>query len=181
MRHRLAPLAAALAILAADRVTKVWIERNVSAWDIRSVIPGFLNIIHAENRGMAFSLLANAPESVRGFSLIGVAGIVLVFVALMFWRAAANLERWALALVMGGAVGNLWDRILRGSVTDFIDVYYGDWHWATFNVADSAITCGALLLGLHLLLTSSASTNTTTTASGGGSSQPGPVGSEGPL
>lgn len=152
MKRRWTPLAAALAILAADRLSKIWIERNVSAWDIRAVIPGFLNIIHAENRGMAFSLLENAPEPMRGLMLIGVAGLVLVFVALMFWRAEAGLERWALALVMGGAVGNLWDRILRGAVTDFIDFYYGDWHWATFNVADSAITCGAILLGAHLLL-----------------------------
>lgn len=170
MKQRRLPLAAALAILAADRASKLWIERNISAWDIWAVIPGFFNIIHAENRGMAFSLLENAPEPVRGVALIGVAGLVLVLVAVMFWRAEASLERWALALVIGGAVGNLWDRILRGSVTDFIDVYYGDWHWATFNVADSAITCGAILLGIHMITTRSSSSST--------SSQPGAVGSQ---
>lgn len=152
MNQRLFPLAASLTILAADRASKIWIDRNVSAWDIHAVIPGFLNIIHAENPGMAFSLLANAPEFVRRLVLVGVAGLVLVLVAVMFWRATVALERWALALVLGGAVGNLWDRLARGTVTDFVDVYYGDWHWATFNVADAAITTGAILLALHMMI-----------------------------
>jgi signal peptidase II len=71
------------------------------------------------------------------------------------------LERWALAMVVGGALGNLWDRLARGTVTDFVDVYYGEWHWATFNVADSAITVGAILLGLSMLIVPVAATTST--------------------
>ena len=101
---------------------------------------------------MAFSLLSSASPVVRGIVLIGLATAVLAVVAVMLWRSGAGVERWALALVLGGAVGNLWDRIVTGTVTDFVDIYYRDWHWATFNVADSAITAGAILLGLHLLI-----------------------------
>jgi len=152
MKGRRGPLAAAAAVLIADRGTKLWIDQNVSAWDVWPVIPGVLNIIHAENRGMAFSLLASAADPLRSIVLVVLASVVLALVGWMWWRSESEIERWALALVTGGAAGNLWDRVLRGSVTDFIDLYYRDWHWATFNIADSAITAGAILLGLQLLL-----------------------------
>jgi signal peptidase II len=152
MKKLVGPLALALAILIADRASKLWVLQHVTAWDIWPIIPGFMNIIHAENPGMAFSLLSTASESTRAFVLIGLATVVLSVVAVMLWRSTGTAERWALALVLGGAVGNLWDRIARGTVTDFVDVYYGDWHWATFNVADSAITVGALLLALQMLI-----------------------------
>lgn len=147
------PLTLALVILIADRVSKMWIDKHVSLWDVWPVIPGLVNIIHAENPGMAFSLLSTASPAIRSFVLIGLAASVLVVVAVMLWRSPMPVERWALAAVLGGAVGNLWDRILRGTVTDFVDVYYGEWHWATFNVADSAITVGAIVLALHMLMT----------------------------
>jgi len=150
-RRLAGPLALALAILIADRASKAWIERHISAWDIWPVVPGWVNIIHAENPGMAFSLLSTASPGVRAVVLIGLATAVLVIVAVMLWRSTEVLERWALALVMGGAVGNLWDRLARGTVTDFIDFYWGDWHWATFNVADSAISVGAIALALFLV------------------------------
>jgi signal peptidase II len=152
MKKLVGPLTLALAILIADRASKLWVLKHVTAWDIWPIIPGFMNIIHAENPGMAFSLLSTASESTRAFVLIGLATVVLSVVAVMLWRSTGTAERWALALVLGGAVGNLWDRIARGTVTDFVDVYYGDWHWATFNVADSAITVGALLLALQMLI-----------------------------
>jgi signal peptidase II len=151
-RQLAAPLTLALAILIADRVSKMWIDKHISMWDVRAIVPGFINIIHAENSGMAFSLLSTASQAVRSFVLIGLAASVLAVVAVMLWRSVSSVERWALASVLGGAVGNLWDRIARGTVTDFVDVYYGDWHWATFNVADSAITVGALILALHMLV-----------------------------
>jgi signal peptidase II len=150
MKQRLAPLLISLAVFAADRASKAWIDRNVTAWDIWPVVPGLFNIIHAENRGMAFSILENASGPVRSFVLLGVAGLVLVFVGWMLWHATSRLHRLALALVFGGALGNLYDRVLRGSVTDFLDFYFRGWHWATFNIADSAITVGAVLLALDL-------------------------------
>ena len=153
MRRGLAlPLVLAAAIVAADRASKAWIEKNISAMDVWPVIPGFVNVIHVKNPGMAFSLLSTASPAIRQFVLVGLATLVLAAVAVMFWRSTLRAERWALALVLGGAVGNLWDRVGRGKVTDFIDAYYGEWHWATFNVADSAITTGAILLALSMLL-----------------------------
>ena len=151
MNSRLSRMILAMCVFGVDRVTKMWIDAKVGPWDVLPVIPGFFNIIHSENRGMAFSLLADAPESVRSLVLVGISGAVLLFVAVMLWQAGRGLERLALTLVMGGAMGNLWDRIFRGSVTDFLDFYIGEYHWATFNVADSAITIGAILLAWEML------------------------------
>ena len=152
MKRLAGPLALASAILIADRASKAWIGKHVSAWDVWPLIPGFVNIIHAENPGMAFSLLSTASAAVRSFVLIGLATAVLAVVVGMLWRSAEIVERWALAMVLGGALGNLWDRMARGTVTDWVDVYYRDWHWATFNVADSAISIGAVILAVYLLV-----------------------------
>lgn len=158
MKSRLFPLAVALAVALADRVTKLWIVASVSAWDIHPVIPGFFNIIHSENEGMAFSILADADPRWRSLVLIGVSLCVLGLIAWLFWQATSPRSAqgrthspYALALLLGGALGNLYDRLVRGSVTDFLDVYLGSYHWPTFNVADSAITVGALLLALEML------------------------------
>jgi signal peptidase II len=143
-------------IFALDWLTKRWIEKHVSFWDSYAVIPGLFSIVHAQNRGTAFSLLADAPDAVRGVVLIGMSGVVTLVVAWMFRSSLLKPEtyttagRLALALVLGGALGNLYDRILRGSVTDFLLVYYRDWQWPVFNVADSAISVGAVLLLIDL-------------------------------
>lgn len=143
-------------IFVLDWISKRWIEQNVSFWDTKVVIPGLFSIVHAQNRGAAFSILADAPDSVRGVVLIGLSGVVTLIVAWMFrsallkpgtYTAAGQL---ALALVLGGALGNLYDRILRGSVTDFVLVYWRDYQWPAFNVADSAISVGAVLLLIDL-------------------------------
>ena len=150
MTRKTAPFAAALLIFALDRITKLWIERSLAAFDEWVVIPGLVNIIHAENRGMAFSLMADWSSAWREFFLIGVSGAVLTLIATMLWQTHGAVQRWALTLVLGGALGNLYDRLARGSVTDFIDVHVRGYHWPTFNVADSAITVGALMLALEL-------------------------------
>ena len=143
-------------IFALDWITKRWIEKNVSFWDTHTVIPGFLSIVHAQNRGAAFSILADAPDVVRAVVLIGMSGVVTLIVAWMFRAALLKPEthtaagRLALALVLGGALGNLYDRILRGSVTDFVLFYWRDWQFPAFNVADSAISVGAVLLLIDL-------------------------------
>jgi signal peptidase II len=143
-------------VFALDWISKRWIEKNVSFWDTHAVIPGLFSIVHAQNRGAAFSILADAPDSVRGLVLIGLSGAVTLVVAWMFRAALLKPEthsaagRLALALVLGGALGNLYDRILRGSVTDFLLVYWRDWQWPAFNVADSAISVGAVLLLIDL-------------------------------
>lgn len=151
MTRRLLPFLLSAALFVVDRLSKVWIDRNIGAFDTWAIIPGFFNIIHAENRGMAFSLMADWTSAWRGLFLIGVSSAVLIFVVVMLWQAKTLLQRSALTLVLGGAAGNLYDRVVRGSVTDFLDVYVGDYHWPTFNVADSAITVGALLLVSELI------------------------------
>jgi signal peptidase II len=145
----------ALLILAADRLTKLLILRSMRSFDSISIIPGWLRIVHAENPGAAFGVLAEGNPILRSIVLIGISAGVLVFVASALWsrngafRSAAT--RFGLALILGGAFGNLLDRIFRGTVTDFIEVYHGTWSFPAFNVADSAITVGAILLLFDLV------------------------------
>ncbi|MFN7935016.1 MAG: signal peptidase II [Bryobacteraceae bacterium] len=144
------------AVFAADRGSKYWIEQNVSAFDTLTVVPGVFHIIHAQNRGAAFGFLNQNEGPFRVFLLIGVSSVILAYVALQLWRMPKamwpqeSLTAAALAMVFGGALGNLFDRIVRGSVTDFLQVFIGTYEWPSFNVADSAITVGACLLFLAL-------------------------------
>jgi signal peptidase II len=119
------------------------------------VIPGWLRIIHTENPGAAFGILADGNRWLRGGILIGVSALVLVFVVSALWGRRTTftspLGRAALGLILGGAAGNLYDRVVSGMVTDFIEVYHGSWSFPAFNVADSAITVGAALLLLELM------------------------------
>lgn len=152
---QLIPLLIALAIIAGDRISKLSIQHSLSFFGSIPVIPGWLRIIHTENPGAAFGVLANGNPWLRSGILIGVSGLVLIFVAsALFGRRSTftgTAARLALSLVMGGAVGNLYDRIVHGTVTDFIEVYHGSWSFPAFNVADSAITVGAILLLIDLL------------------------------
>lgn len=159
-RLRSAIIAAAIVVL--DRVTKIGILHSFPPYELVPIIPGIFNIVHAENPGAAFSMLADAGPLVRKLVLIGLSSIVLVFVGLLLWRAPKStggaaseandlLMQWGLTLVFGGALGNLIDRIFRGTVTDFIQVFIGSYEFPSFNVADSAITIGAGLLIIDLL------------------------------
>jgi signal peptidase II len=128
----------------------------VSFWDNHVVIPGLFSIVHAQNRGAAFSLFADSSEEIRAIVLIGMSSVVMLIVARMFWKALQFPAMHsiygvaALALVLGGAFGNMADRVLRGSVTDFLLIYWREWQWPAFNVADSAISTGAVLLLIDL-------------------------------
>jgi signal peptidase II len=149
------PTLLALLIALADRITKIEIRHGLKSFDSIAVIPGWLRIVHTENPGAAFGVLADGNPLLRSVILIGVSTVVLIFVACALWthtRAFAPLAaRCGLALILGGALGNLYDRIVHGTVTDFIEVYRGDWSFPAFNVADSAITVGAGLLLIDLL------------------------------
>jgi signal peptidase II len=139
-----------------DRVTKVLIERNVSVWDTRSVIPGLFNIVHTKNRGAAFGMFSDGSSEVRTFLLIGVSVLVLIFIAVLLLQpsragfSGSKMTMIGLSMVLGGAIGNIYDRIASGMVTDFLEFYLGQWHFAAFNIADSAITVGAALLLLDM-------------------------------
>ncbi|MBI3664142.1 MAG: signal peptidase II [Acidobacteria bacterium] len=137
-----------LAVVAADRVTKILLDRTTRPGFLRPIIPGFLNLVHARNRGVAFSIFADSdsPWLRAGLIAVSLAAVVLLGWFLSTGRASAGAMRWGFALVLAGAAGNAIDRILHGSVLDFVDVYVGQWHWPAFNVADSAITIGAALI-----------------------------------
>jgi signal peptidase II len=155
LRSRAGPLGVAVLISLLDRFSKLRIEHSFGTFDVIPLIPNLLRVVHTENPGAAFGVLADGNPLVRSVILIGVSALVLVFVASALWTRGqaytAVLTRLGLAFIFGGAVGNLYDRILRGTVTDFIEVYHGDWSFPAFNVADSAITVGACLLLIELL------------------------------
>ncbi len=143
-----------------DRLTKMWIEAKVSVYDTIVIIPDVFNIVYTRNRGAAFGMLSTAPDAVRLTVLVGFAGVILGLIGWMLWQATkpgaigSLYHRLALSLVLGGAVGNLWDRILRGSVTDFLQVFIGSYEWPSFNVADSGISVGAALMAIDLIFQS---------------------------
>jgi signal peptidase II len=156
MISRTARFSISTAIFALDRLTKYWIEQSLDSWTTIPVVPGVFNIIHAQNRGAAFGVMNQSEGPLRTFLLVGVSFAVMLFVALQLWRLPkggwppGNLVPGALSMVLGGAAGNLYDRILKGSVTDFLQVFIGHYEWPSFNVADSAITVGAGLLMISL-------------------------------
>jgi len=156
MRDRLIPFLIAGTVLGLDRLTKWLIKTHLTAWDTLTVIPRFFNIVHAENPGVAFGLLADASGVWRDTVLIGLSSAVLVFISTILLRPAQAgvarnwLVRTGLALVLGGALGNLYDRVVNGTVTDFVEVYAGTHYFPAFNVADSCITIGAGLLLLDM-------------------------------
>jgi signal peptidase II len=156
MRARWWPYAVPAGVAILDRGTKFLIESSVAEWEILPVIPGFFQIVHVRNTGMAFSMMAQPGRT--SLPLVAFTAVVLALVGWMLWKAAkpASREHWAmrlaLGLVFGGALGNLYDRVVLGSVTDFLDFYWGAWHFPAFNAADSAITAGAVLLILDLWL-----------------------------
>ena len=141
-------------IFALDQYTKQLI---VAAWKLGEslpVIPCFFSLTYLRNRGGAFGLFSDLPEGWRvAFFVV----FAVVTVAALVWmlRSTARsdfVQRLALTAVIGGAAGNLWDRVRDGEVVDFFDVYVRDWHWPAFNVADSFISCGVVLLILGSLL-----------------------------
>lgn len=147
------PFAVMEGVALLDRATKHLIETRMDAWDVHRVIPGFFQIVHTRNEGIAFGLFS---ETGSNNLLIAFSVVVLALVGWMLWTAcrAPSPEHWtmraALGLVLGGAMGNLYDRVVFGSVTDFLDFYLGHSHFPIFNVADSAITVGAALLLINL-------------------------------
>jgi signal peptidase II len=153
---RVIPIALAVLIFALDQWTK-WMVKVHLSLDRAGVvvIPRFLNLVHAENPGVAFGLFADSTSAWRGALLIGVSLLVLGYIAILLWRSrtgAAVGLRLALALILAGALGNLYDRVAHGTVTDFIEVHADRHYFPVFNVADSSITVGGTLLVLLELL-----------------------------
>jgi signal peptidase II len=141
-----------VASLAADRAIKLAFERLTTEGYRRVLIPGFATFVHSRNTGMAFGIFGTTQVRWIPYSLLVISGIV---VALLAWLLYSGMVETALAgaglaLLAGGAAGNLVDRILHGGVTDFLELHAGSFYWPAFNLADSAITIGALLLMIEL-------------------------------
>jgi len=148
-----------LAVVLLDRATKAWIESRPASYFPHPVIRNYFDIIYARNPGIAFSFLADYPAAtVRVVLIIGSTLIIGVIAWLLVaGRNASSFNAAGLALLLGGAAGNITDRILHGAVTDFLEVWlhFLPWHifnpWPTFNVADAAVTIGAALIVFDVL------------------------------
>lgn len=150
-------VAIAMAAILLDRITKIVIERTLPANDAITVIPGFFQITHVHNRGAAFGLFADSTSEWRTALLVGFSSLALWVVAYLLWKSDHALPTTAigLSLILGGAIGNLWDRVVSGQVTDFLHFYIGSHVWPDFNVADSCIVAGAVLLMLEIVFAKS--------------------------
>jgi signal peptidase II len=141
-----------------DRVSKYLVAQNIALYDSISIIPGFFRLTHVQNRGAAFGIFDESPSEWKVWMLIIFSVAALVIVTVLLWKNSFALTATgvALSLVLGGAAGNLWDRLVAGRVTDFLLFYIGEHIWPAFNVADSAIVCGALLLVAEILFAKNA-------------------------
>jgi len=143
----------AIAVFVADQVTKAAVEASIPEHTTVPVVPHFLNFVHTKNAGAAFGLFSESPSAWKTVLLIVVSSLLLAMVIGVVWRNQ-QLRRVAgvgLALILGGALSNLFDRIRFGRVVDFVDVYYRGYHWYTFNLADASIVVGAGFLVFELL------------------------------
>jgi len=149
-------------VIALDRATKWTIAHRLSLHDGIQVIPGFFRIIHTENPGAAFGIFADSPSPWKVGLLILFSAVALVIVSALLWKNSHTLTSTGvgLALILGGAIGNLWDRLVSRYVVDFLLFYIGRYQWPAFNVADSAIVVGAGLLVFEILFTKSPSQTT---------------------
>lgn len=157
LQRRRTGLTVAFAAIVIDFITKAVVLGNLRHLP-RDVIPGFFNLSFALNRGVSFSFLNNIQEPIRlgewiipasvylplGLSFVGIAASI----GLVWWMGhqRTTAAHWGLGLIAGGALGNVLDRLQHGAVVDFLHVYYNDWHFPAFNVADSCITVGVALL-----------------------------------
>ena len=142
------------AILVIDQLTKVLIRQQLALHESMSVIPGFLDLRYVQNTGAAFGILDTADIPFKAALMTAVALFALIAIAMYTSRLASDepLAKLGLSAILGGACGNLVDRITAGYVVDFIDVYWGTWHFWAFNVADAAITVGAGCLILDMVI-----------------------------
>jgi len=153
IRLRRFELAVAAAIIVADQVTKALVRAQVPLYDTVPVISGYLNLTHVRNTGAAFGFLNGVNFPFKSVLLALVATSAFVGIAFYAARVAPHerVARLGLTIILGGAIGNLIDRLWLGSVVDFVDVVFGSWHFWAFNVADSAITLGVLAMMIDMM------------------------------
>ena len=139
-------------VIIADQLTKYWVSENIPFSGSETIVPGFLDLVHVKNSGAAFGAFSHKGNILSRFALSGISLIALIVIA---WIVISQkLDRYSIigfALFFGGAAGNFVDRVMFGQVTDFIDVYIGNLHWPAFNLADSALTIGAIIFCARLV------------------------------
>jgi signal peptidase II len=146
-------LGAIAVVIVLDQVTKALVRASLPLGDSRPLIPGFVDLAHVQNTGAAFGMLNDIDFAYKPVIMVIVAALALVAIAAYGTQLGFNdrVARLGLALILGGAFGNLADRAMRGHVVDFVDVYWGSIHFWAFNVADAAISIGAVLVILDTL------------------------------
>ena len=150
---RLTHFLLAACVVALDRWTKRLVAARIAMYSHIQIIPGFFRLTHTENTGAAFSLFADSPAHWKTALLIGFSLVAMVIVSVLLWKQTRALTSTgiALSLILGGAFGNLWDRVASGRVVDFLLFYISQYQWPVFNLADSCIVIGASLLVLEIL------------------------------
>jgi len=141
------------AIVICDQITKAIVDRTMSLYDSMPIIDGLFNLTYVRNTGAAFGIFAGSHEVFRRPFLIGVSIVAIGFILVMLRRLREDATGLAVALafILGGAIGNLIDRIVYGEVIDFLDVYWSTYHWPAFNIADSFITIGVTITLFYLV------------------------------
>jgi len=151
---RLLSVVIALLVISVDQVTKAMVERSMPEGRLVPVLPGFFNLTHTTNTGVAFGVFSGSPAPWKTALLIVVSVLLIVAMVSFVWRSREL--HWeasvGLALVLGGAISNVADRIRAGQVVDFLDFYWRGYHWPAFNLADSAIVVGAGFLVIQIIL-----------------------------
>jgi signal peptidase II len=148
-------------VLGIDQLTKIAVTSSFSLYEKVVVIPGFFNLTYVTNRGAAFSFLAEVDSPWRHYFFITVSILALILLTVLWFRVRLHspVQGWGLALIAGGAGGNLIDRVRFGAVIDFIDIYWRGYHWPAFNIADSAICIGVGLFIITSLMEKDKETN----------------------
>jgi len=144
----------ALSVLLLDQISKWLAINHLEPNQILSIIPGFFNLVFVKNRGMAFGILSQSRSGLSYYFLIATT-ILAIGVILFFSYWAKRKEKWltiGLSLILGGAIGNLIDRVRLGYVIDFLDFFLKGYHWPAFNVADSGVTAGTFWLLIHIIV-----------------------------
>jgi signal peptidase II len=146
-------------VILLDRITKLWVSAHIAEGDAITVIPRVFRITHVQNPGAAFSMFTDSPNPERTrwvLTVFSLMAAVIVLVILLRIGRKFSLTALSMALVLGGAIGNVWDRIRYATVVDFLEVHIVHYHWPDFNLADSAIVIGGILLLLDSLRTTAA-------------------------
>ena len=153
MRERRLEILVPIAIVAIDQISKAMVRARLPLYASRTIIPGFMDFVHVPNSGIAYGLLQNVTFPFKTVVIAMIAATAMISVGLYAASMARHqlIARIGLALIIGGAAGNLIDRVVTGSVVDFVDVYWRTYHFWVFNVADSAISVGVTVMILDML------------------------------